>query len=191
MSVGADYHVEVDGHRYSVPHALARQKAEARLTEAAVEVLRDGQPRAGRGDDGPGPPPAGAPRAGAPDAGERPAVGGRGRAGVGPETRRMVGSLLDAGEHPQERLRSCVGLTRLARQDGNERMEAAARRALHFGTAGYESARRILDNGKDREPLPGDGPVGEPVEHEHVRGGAYYGSEGKNGETKGGKEESC
>ena len=43
VSVGADYHVEVDGHRYSVPHALARRKAEARLTEAAVEVLRDGQ----------------------------------------------------------------------------------------------------------------------------------------------------
>ena len=43
VKVHIDYHVEVDGHRYSVPHALVGQVLEARITTAAVELLHRGQ----------------------------------------------------------------------------------------------------------------------------------------------------
>src|SRR4030067_1677166 len=37
--VGIDYHVEVDGHYYSVPYALVKKKVEIRATATTVEVL--------------------------------------------------------------------------------------------------------------------------------------------------------
>ncbi len=42
-SVNIDYHVEVDGHYYSVPHALVRQKVELRITQSTIEVLARGR----------------------------------------------------------------------------------------------------------------------------------------------------
>src|SRR5690606_24258528 len=42
VKVHIDYHVEVDGHRYSVPHALVGQQLEARLTQRGVELLLRG-----------------------------------------------------------------------------------------------------------------------------------------------------
>lgn len=41
--VHVDYHVEVERHRYSVPHALVGQVLEARITTAVVEILQCGQ----------------------------------------------------------------------------------------------------------------------------------------------------
>lgn len=41
--VNVDYHVEVDGHYYSVPHALVRHAVEARITRHTVEILHGGK----------------------------------------------------------------------------------------------------------------------------------------------------
>src|SRR5690606_1036032 len=43
VRVHVDYHVEVDGHRYSVPHALVGQLLDARITGHTVELLHRGQ----------------------------------------------------------------------------------------------------------------------------------------------------
>ena len=37
--VGVDYHVVVDSHAYSVPHALVRKLVDVRVTDTTVEVL--------------------------------------------------------------------------------------------------------------------------------------------------------
>jgi len=39
--VNIDYHVELDGHCYSVPHALVGQRVELRITVGTPEVLHD------------------------------------------------------------------------------------------------------------------------------------------------------
>ena len=41
--VNIDYHVEVDGHYYSVPYALVRKKLEARFSARTVECFHKGQ----------------------------------------------------------------------------------------------------------------------------------------------------
>jgi transposase len=41
--VGLDYHVEVDGFYYSVPHALIRAEVDLRLSERTVEIFHRGQ----------------------------------------------------------------------------------------------------------------------------------------------------
>lgn len=38
-----DYHIEVAGHYYSVPHALARSEVDVRLTATTIEVLSKGK----------------------------------------------------------------------------------------------------------------------------------------------------
>ena len=45
--VGLDYHVDIDGHYYSVPHRLIREQLDARITERAIEFVLQG--RAGCG----------------------------------------------------------------------------------------------------------------------------------------------
>ena len=37
--VNIDYHVELDGHYYSVPHALVGETVELRITATTMEVL--------------------------------------------------------------------------------------------------------------------------------------------------------
>ena len=46
--VNIDYHVEVEGHYYSAPYRLVRERVEVRLTERTIEVYRRGRgwPRA-------------------------------------------------------------------------------------------------------------------------------------------------
>jgi transposase len=41
--VGVDYHVDVDGHFYSVPYRFARQQIEVRLTARTVEIFSKGE----------------------------------------------------------------------------------------------------------------------------------------------------
>lgn len=49
VRVQIDYHVEIDGHRYSVPHALVGQMLDARITSHVVELLHRGHRVASHG----------------------------------------------------------------------------------------------------------------------------------------------
>lgn len=55
--------------------------------------------------------------------------------------------------HPQQGFRSCLGLMRLGKRYGAERLEAACHRALSIGGLSYKSVQSILETGLDREPL--------------------------------------
>lgn len=43
VKVHIDYHIEIDGHRYSAPHSLVGQTLQARLTRHGIELLLRGQ----------------------------------------------------------------------------------------------------------------------------------------------------
>ena len=72
--------------------------------------------------------------------------------------------------------RLCLGLTVLGERFGQDRLEAACRRALGIGGAlCYRSVRSILERGLDRD---GDEPAAVvvlPQVHENLRGRSYYG----------------
>ena len=199
--VNIDYHVAVDKHRYSVPCALVRQQVDVRLTAGCVEVLHRGLRvalhRRSRAAGGFTTEPTHRPRSHR-EHGKWPPERIRQWAGkVGPHTQELVGRLLDGSRYPQERYGGCLGILRLAGQQGEDRVEAAAARALHFGTVSYASIKAILASGADRLPLPGSGERSEPVEHANVRGGGYYngepaaGGSGKNREEGEKEREPC
>jgi transposase len=62
----------------------------------------------------------------------------------------MVESILSERPHPELGYRSCLGILRLARRYGNERLEAACTRALAVSARSFRHVDSILQNGLDR-----------------------------------------
>jgi transposase len=78
--------------------------------------------------------------------------------------------------HPEQGYRSCLGIIRLSRRYGSERLEAACARALAIDAPSYRSVDSILRHNLDRQPLPSPSPTLSLPRREHanVRGPAYY-----------------
>jgi transposase len=95
---------------------------------------------------------------------------------AGPSTGRLVAELMARRPHPEQGYRSCLGILRLGRRYGEERLEAACARALAIDAPSYRSVDSILRHNLDRQPLPS--PVstsGLPRRvHDNVRGPSYY-----------------
>ena len=176
--VNIDYHVEVDRHWYSVPHQLVGQRCDIRVTAAVVEVLHRGRRvashrrsgRQGRFTTEP---------AHMPEAHRRHAEWTPGRIVAwaerrGPATGELVALIMATRPHPEQGFRSCLGIMRLGRRYGDERLEAAAARALAVRAHSYRSVESILRAGLDAAPLPGSEPVTTIGHHANVRGPAYY-----------------
>ena len=96
---------------------------------------------------------------------------------TGAATAQVVATILASRPHPQQGFRSCLGILRLGKSFGGERLEAAARRALSIEARSYRSVHSILKNGLDRQALPGtETPEREPIVHPNIRGARYYGA---------------
>jgi hypothetical protein len=69
-----------------------------------------------------------------------------------------------------------MGIARLGKRFGHDRVEAAATRALWTGAVSYQSVCNILEAGLDRSPVFDDSAsAAAPVRHhEHIRGPGYY-----------------
>ncbi|MBN1461469.1 MAG: IS21 family transposase [Armatimonadetes bacterium] len=176
--VNIDYHVEIDKHYYSVPHTLVHKKVEARVTTSTVEIFFKNQRVAShvrsylKGQHTTLPEHM-------PEAHRRYAEWSPSRvlswaAKVGPATACLAERIMETRQHPQQGYRACLGLIRLAKVHGNDRMEAASTRALAFGAYSYRSVESILKRGMDRQPLPEETAPISPSMHENVRGPESY-----------------
>ncbi len=173
-----DYHVEVEFHRYSVPHALVGLELEARVTDALVEVLHRGQrvacharsSRRGGFTTVDAHMPA-AHRAHKQWTPERLIHWG---AGIGPNTGQFVAQLLQRFRHPEHGYRSCLGLLSQAKHYGPVRLEAACTLALELRAGHYRHVRDILANGRDLIARAEPAPEWVAPEHDNVRGAANY-----------------
>ena len=77
---------------------------------------------------------------------------------IGPATREVIGRLL--GERPLDRLRTVMGILKLAHKFSPRRLEAACARAVAFDDLTYGTVKRILDRGLDQAAPP---PVPHPA----------------------------
>jgi hypothetical protein len=80
---------------------------------------------------------------------------------------------MESRSHAEQGYRACLGIMRLGQSFGAERLEAAARRALHLGSYSYRTVKNILAAGTDRLPLEEE-VLTPPPNHENVRGADYY-----------------
>lgn len=181
--IGRDYHIEIDSHWYSVPYKLVGKRLWVRIGERTIEVfdrgnrvasharvtqtattsggkrhttLADHQPAAHR-------------RAGdrSPDKLIKDALV------IGPSTSALVEIILREKPHPEQGYRACLGLLRLAKSHGADRLEAASERALAIGARNLKSVKSILANGLDRQP-PDEVRDGPAITHANIRGPQYF-----------------
>jgi transposase len=175
--VNIDYHVAVEKHFYSAPYQLIHQQLDVRLTDKTVELFAHGKRVAGH---------------------LRSYLPGRSTTleehrpkshqkhlewtpsrilewvkTIGPNAVLTVEKIMADRPHPEQGFRSALGIIRLGKAVGPDRMEAACRRALHFGTCSYTSLKSILQNNLEVQPLEQELTLPSPT-HENLRGGPYY-----------------
>jgi transposase len=176
--VHIDYHVEVDGHYYSVPHALIKKQLEVRITKHTLECFHRGNRVAshrrsyhkGRHTTVPAHMPEAHRQAGD----WSPERLAHWAAKMGPATEKLILTVLSARKHPQQAYRSCLGILRLGKAYGDDRLEAACRRALTLGSHSYKSIESILRHGLDKQPLAEQTELTLPEDHDNIRGPSYY-----------------
>ena len=93
---------------------------------------------------------------------------------VGPHVEALVRRVLDDRPHPEQGYRSCLGILRLEKRYGADRLDAACERALRVGARSYRHIDSILKRGLDRIPLDDEPSPAAPVDHKNVRGPDYY-----------------
>jgi transposase len=169
----------VEGHFYSVPYQLVGQELEVRVTAEGVECLHGGQRVAChmRSDDRGG----GSttlvehmPREHRHYAEWTPQRLVKWAQETGRSTSEVVETILTSRPHPHQGFHSCLGLRRLAKRYGPERLEAACRRALRIRGLSYKSIRSILKRGLDRQEPPAEASEAPPIAHANIRGAEYY-----------------
>lgn len=175
--VNLDYHVAFERHFYSVPHTLAHQEVNLRVTERLVEVFHKGAPVAVH------------PRSAAAgrfstcaehmpshhrfvlelDAGWLL----RQAEAVGPHTVQYVTALLQSRRFPEQAYRSCLGILSLTRKHDPARLETACQRTLAAHLLSYKDVKNELD-ALARISAPASAELTPLPAHEHVRGETYY-----------------
>jgi transposase len=75
--------------------------------------------------------------------------------------------------HPEQGYRACLGIMRLAKTFGRERLETACERAVEINAHSYSSLHSILKNGLDRQAhtRATDEPA---ITHPNIRGADYF-----------------
>jgi len=178
-TVNIDYHVEIDGHYYSVHYSLIHEKVDVRYTASTVEIFHRGTRitthvrsfvRGGHTTQ-----PEHMAKSHRQHAEWSPSRMTNWATSVGPSAAALVTRILEERPHPEQGYRSCLGILRLGKRYGNERLEAACRRVLVMGGRSYKHVDSILKNGLESAPLPGDDEAPTPsAGHENVRGRGYY-----------------
>ena len=62
----------------------------------------------------------------------------------------LVEKVLSSVKHPEQRYRSGLGIIRLGKKYGNDRLETAANRALELGSYSYRFVSDMLKNNMDK-----------------------------------------
>jgi transposase len=131
--VGIDYHVDVDGHYYSVPSSLVKKQVDIRITAGTMEVLFKGNRVASHARSFLKGKPTTLPEH-MPSSHRRYAEWTPERirswaATVGPQTEAHVLAIMEHRTHPEQGFRAALGIMRLFKQYGTERLETACRRS--------------------------------------------------------------
>jgi hypothetical protein len=175
-----NYHVEYSGFYYSVPHQYYRQQVTMKVSANMVEVysntrqriaiherrytgkryvtVRDHMPPNHQCTQ------------------DRKAFDGkryRQWAGnIGVNTREVIDARLSSAEVEETAYRSCMGILQLSKKQGNDRLEAACKKARELGSCSYTTVSNILKNHLEQA---GTAAQTKPTAiHENLRGAASF-----------------
>ena len=94
---------------------------------------------------------------------------------TGPSTYDFIQYILTNKRHIRQVYRLFLGLLKLSRYFGSERLEKACQRAVFYGRYSYKTLSVFLEKRLDQEALP-ELPLEEnqPLDHVNIRGSHYY-----------------
>lgn len=174
-----DYHLAFDGNLYSAPYALVHETVEVRATATTVELYFKNQRVASHvrsyGKGKLVTTTAHMPKAHQEHLEWPPSrvIDWAGK--IGPNVKELIEALIAERKHPEQGYRPSLGIIRLAKTYGNERVDRACRRAHVAGARNYRHVAAILKNHLDEAPMPDDVDDNGPhVDHENIRGPGYY-----------------
>ena len=93
---------------------------------------------------------------------------------IGPDTAKLIENVIGSRAVAQQGYRSCLGILRLAKRFGDQRLEAASKRALAIGATSYKSIESILKHNLDAQPAMPAKESAIDIEHDNIRGARYY-----------------
>lgn len=176
--VNIDHHIAVDYSYYSVPYTLIGKEVEVCLTATTVQIFLNGTRIASH---------ARSHKRGMfvtvhshRPHGHRehlewtPERMQRWGESIGPRTGAMITAIIGTAVHPDHAFRKCLGLLRLAKAHGHDRLELACDRALKLSAISYQSVKNILVKGLESTEIPETGEQAPPLFHDNVRGSSYY-----------------
>jgi len=181
VRMGVDYHVDIgDRYYYSAPYTLIGKQLDVNFSEYVVEILYRGQRVASHArlhgnDRHHSTLTAHMPKGHREMAEWTPERIVNWAASVGEHTGKLINALIERRQHPQQAFRAALGIIRLGKRYGNDRVEAACRRAYTTNAISYSSVDSILKHRLDELPLPQDTQQSTlPLFHDNVRGAGYY-----------------
>lgn len=175
--VNIDYHIELDGHYYSIPHRYCKEQVDLWFSKTLLSCYFNGECIAQH---------AISQKKGAhstikehmPEKHQKHMSWTPGRflnwaKDIGPYTLQITEYLLNSKSHPEQSYRACLGLLNLAKRYGKDRLESACLYGWNSGARSRKSIASILDKGMDKQPVEN---VQEfnPGLHENLRGPNYY-----------------
>lgn len=178
--VHIDYHIEVEKHFYSVPHAFVRREIDVRVTEKSLECFYQGRRIAvharSHTQGSYSTQTEHMPKAHRAHLEWHPGRFLNWAISIGEKTRDLVQHLLNNRPHPEMGYRSCLGLLSLEKQYGKERLEAACTRAIALHSPTRSTVQSILKHGLENQALPVEEETSSKIirVHENVRGADYY-----------------
>ena len=185
--VNIDYHVEVDKHYYSVPFTHAydcrtgqRVEVDVCTSAGTVEIFLRNQRIASH-------PKSSDPGRHTTQSSHMP-VSHRAHAEwspsrlidwaatIGPKTAELVQAILTERYHPEQGYRSCLGILRLRKKYGAERLEVACAKAVAARARSYRHVESVLKTGLDRMAPAANNTNNDTARptHQNVRGSHYY-----------------
>ena len=179
VGVNIDYHVEFDKNLYSVPYQLVGERVDVRATLTTVTIYRRGRlitphTRRVRPRSRPSTKAEHMPSAHRRYAERTPSRILEWPRTIGPRTEAVAGDIMKRRRHPEQGVRSCLGIMSLAKTYGAAGVEAACARAIAMQSVNYQSIVSILKTEMDKRPLPTTVQLELPTDHANLRGSDYY-----------------
>lgn len=178
---GIDYHISIEKHHYSVPYAYLKEIIDVRISDRLIECFVNGKKIATHQrcfKPGHTTIHEHMPKAHQDYVKWTPERLRRWASKVGINTAKLIDEVIHLYKVPEQSYRSCLGILRMGKKYGDERLENAAVRALQLGAYRYKNIESILKNGLDKQPLTmlaGESTVAnKTIHHENIRGANYY-----------------
>lgn len=179
VPVPRTYHIEIDGHHYSVSHKLVGQEVDARLTDNTVELFHNNQRIASHARSS-----AEArkstikshmPKAHKLYAGQTSENFIRWAERIGEATTSVVKIILASKPYPQLSFDQCFGLLHyLKNKYSPAELEIACHYARALGTPSYKMVKQLLAMGVHNLPKQLGLEFSTNFQHNNIRGPEYY-----------------